>query len=185
MNRVISSSDPQAKELLATLRKSAKGPLRKKAARTRRELLSIGAGAAYFLALGIGAFFLSDFGSDWFLELSKPVFFPPPAVFLAVGFLGLAMLAVCFWRVILRSEALVIRFEYLFQGAMQLIWQFFLFRIHAVFAALIVLLLALFHSFFLLRFTREKIGKWAFLLLAVLVCNGFFLALADCVLLLN
>lgn len=151
----------------------------------RKRLLGIGAAALLAAALCAGNFFLADVRSDWYGELAKPAFCPPLWALFAAYAAGVLLMCACYALVLTRSTGLLLRFEYLFNALLQLLWTVFFFRLRAVFAALIVLVLLVLHTFFLLKYTRRAIGKIGYLLLGHLLRVLFCILLNYSILVVN
>ena len=97
----------------------------------------------------------------------------------------MVLLCAGYAQVLIRHKGLILRFEYLFNALLQVLWTLFFFRLRAVFAALIVLALLVLHTFFLLKYTRKAVGNIAFLLLGHLVRIVFCILLNYSILVLN
>ena len=158
---------------------------RKELAVRRKKLFAYGMSALLAAVLCVGNLFLADIRSDWYGELAKPVYCPPLLVLYLAYIAGVVLLCAGYAQVLIRHKGLILRFEYLFNALLQVLWTLFFFRLRAVFAALIVLALLVLHTFFLLKYTRKAVGNIAFLLLGHLVRIVFCILLNYSILVLN
>ncbi len=151
----------------------------------RKQLFAYGMSALLAAVLCVGNLFLADIRSDWYGELAKPVYCPPLLALYLAYIAGVVLLCAGYAQVLIRHKGLILRFEYLFNALLQVLWTLFFFRLRAVFAALIVLALLVLHTFFLLKYTRKAVGNIAFLLLGHLVRIAFCILLNYSILVLN
>ncbi len=158
---------------------------RKELAVRRKKLFAYGMSALLAAVLCVGNLFLADIRSDWYGELAKPVYCPPLLALYLAYIAGVVLLCAGYAQVLIRHKGLILRFEYLFNALLQVLWTLFFFRLRAVFAALIVLALLVLHTFFLLKYTRKAVGNIAFLLLGHLVRIVFCILLNYSILVLN
>ena len=136
------------------------------------------------VAAGTGFALSADLRSDWLAGLAQPVFSPPFAAVCAAY--AAALLLFCFvLACALPTGGVLLRFEYGFQTALQMLAPLFFFRLRAVFAALVILVLMGVHQFFLIRFSARCVGKKALLLLPLLLLTAFCAVLLEAILLLN
>lgn len=186
MNQVVAKADVKSalrKSPVSGTKKPRKSSAKVKLARQHTLFLVL----SILLGLGLcaGAFFLADIRSDWYAELAKPVYCPPLVALYAAYVVSVAGFCTVYALVLTRSKALIIRFEFLFNAVLQLLWTVFFFRIRAIFASVVILALLLVHTLFLLKFSRKQVGGVAFVLLAHLVRIAFSLLLNYSILLLN
>ena len=158
---------------------------RKELAVRRKKLFAYGMSALLAAVLCVGNLFLADIRSDWYGELAKPVYCPPLLALYLAYIAGVVLLCAGYAQVLIRHKGLILRFEYLFNALLQVLWTLFFFRLRAVFAALVVLALLVLHTFFLLKYTRKAVGNIAFLLLGHLVRIVFCILLNYSILVLN